>query len=72
MEIKLYASPTCPRCKVIATKLEKKGYTFEKIIDEDILISKGITVIPKLEVDGEMYDFGAANDWINNAPEVIK
>lgn len=69
MNIKLYSSPTCPKCKVLIAKLEKKGLKFEKITDENIIINKGLKSIPWLEVDGEMLDFGAANTWINNAPE---
>lgn len=65
MDIKLYSSPTCPKCKVIATKLEKKKIKFEKIIDEEIIISKGLKSIPWLEVDGMLFDFHDANEWIN-------
>ena len=53
-------------------KLEKKGYQFEKVIDEDVILAKGLKSIPWLEVDGEMFDFGAANEWINKAPEVTE
>lgn len=65
MEIVLYASPTCPKCKVLAAKLEKKGATFTKEMDEEKIIAKGFKSIPWLEVDGELMDFGTANDWIN-------
>jgi predicted thioredoxin/glutaredoxin len=71
MDIKLYSSPTCPKCKIIAMKLERKGYSFVKITDEEVILNKGLKSIPWLEVDGELFDFGAANEWINNAPEVI-
>jgi hypothetical protein len=53
-------------------KLERKGYNFIKITDEEVILNKGLKSIPWLEVDGELFDFGAANEWINNAPEVIE
>lgn len=65
MNIKLYSSPTCPKCKMLATKMERKGIEFEKIIDEEIIIGKGLKSIPWLEVDGTLFDCHDANDWIN-------
>lgn len=64
MNIKLYSSPTCPKCKMLATKMERKGIKFEKIIDEEIIIGKGLKSIPWLEIDGTLFDFHDANEWI--------
>ena len=66
MKVTLY-STKCPRCRVIAAKLQKKNIEFELVEDFDlnILIDKGFKSAPVLVVDDEYMDFGKANTWIN-------
>lgn len=61
--ITLY-STHCPRCNVLEKKLEKKGIEFELNEDIQILIEKGFTTAPVLEVDGKFMNFMEANKWI--------
>lgn len=61
--ITLY-STHCPRCNVLEKKLEKKGIEFELNEDIQILIKKGFTTAPVLEVDGKFMNFMEANKWI--------
>lgn len=67
MKVVLYKGATCPKCKVIAMKLDKAGIPYETNMDADYMISLGIKTIPTLEVDGVRYsDVKACNDWINS------
>lgn len=67
MKVTLYKGATCPKCKVIAMKLDKKGIPYEVNTDINYMISIGVTTIPTLEVDGQRYsDVKACNDWINS------
>ena len=68
----MYSTPTCPKCKVLAKKFEQKGYTVIKEMDEDLLKSLGITSVPQVIINGDLYDFSRANTWINQAPEAKK
>lgn len=54
----------CPKCKVIAKKLEQKGIHFE--IEENIeeMIAKGFHSAPILQVDDKYLNFTEANNWI--------
>ena len=61
--ITLY-STHCPRCNVLEKKLERKGIEFELNEDIQILIEKGFTTAPVLEVDGKFMNFMEANKWI--------
>jgi len=71
MDITLYSTPTCPKCKILETKLWNKGYEVHREMDEQVLIDMGLKSVPWLKVDdGELMDFVTANEWINNAPEV--
>ena len=73
MQITLYSSPTCPKCKVIEAKFKKKNIEVIKEIDEDVIMGKGLKSIPWVQLqDGSMLDFKAANDWINSYQEVAE
>lgn len=56
----------CPKCKVLETKLAKKGIEYQENTDIDYMTSLGIMSVPVLEVDGELLDFVKANNWVNN------
>lgn len=67
MNITLYKGQTCPKCKIIAAKLDKEGIPYKTVMDVDYMIASGITVIPTLEVDGQRFvDVKACNNWINS------
>lgn len=55
----------CPRCSVLEKKLDKLGVGYEKETSIEKMQALGIMQSPMLCVDGAMYDFIAANDWLN-------
>lgn len=63
MSVVLY-STHCPKCKVLEAKLKQKSISYEEINDVDLMMQKGFTSVPKLEVDGVVYDFKEAVEWI--------
>ena len=63
--IKLYTTG-CPKCSVLEKKLSTKGINFEKITDIDLMISKGYSAAPILEVDDTPLSFPEAVTWVNN------
>ena len=62
MSIVLY-STNCPKCKVLEKKLDSIGVDYTIVTDEDLMISKGFSSAPMLEVDGNIMDFGNAVRW---------
>lgn len=68
MQVTLY-STNCPRCNVLAKKLEQKNIPYELCTDIDVMQNKGMMSAPNLEVDGEIFDFGNAVQWVNNYRE---
>lgn len=62
MDVILY-STNCPKCKVLEKKLDSTGINYKIVTDEDLMISKGFTSAPMLEVDGLLMDFGNAVRW---------
>ena len=73
MNIILYSTPTCPKCKILEMKLWKKGYQLTREMNEEVLIEKGLKSVPWLQVDdGELMDFATANNYINELPEVTE
>jgi glutaredoxin len=62
MDVILY-STNCPKCKVLEKKLDSIGVDYTIVTDEDLMISKGFSSAPMLEVDGNIMDFGNAVRW---------
>lgn len=54
----------CPKCKVLKMKIDQKGIEYETVNDVDIMKAKGFKDAPKLEVDGVVYGFKEAIDWL--------
>ena len=74
--IKLYSLPTCPRCKVIKTKLSQAGIQFDECQDIDVMQDMDITSAPALAIRTDsssefkiIRDFGEINALVN---ELIK
>ena len=63
MNVVLY-STHCPKCKVLSSKLNQKNIGYEENTDVELMTQKGFTTVPKLEVDGVVYDFKEAVEWI--------
>lgn len=57
-------STHCPKCKVLSAKLDQKSISYETNTDVELMQQKGFTTVPKLEVDGVVYDFKEAVEWI--------
>lgn len=64
MQVILY-STGCPKCKVLVAKLNAKNIKYNTVSDVGIIISKGISTVPVLEVNGTIMDFKTAVEWIN-------
>ena len=63
MTVVLY-STHCPKCRVLEAKLNQKGINYETNTDVKLMEQKGFVAVPKLEVDGVVYDFKEAVEWI--------
>ena len=55
----------CPRCDILEKKLKDKGVDYIHVTDVDKMLELGFKDVPKLEVDGEVFDFGDAIKWVN-------
>ena len=55
----------CPRCDILEKKLKDKGVEYTHVTDVEEMLNLGFKDVPKLEVDGEIYDFGDAIKWVN-------
>ena len=63
MNVILY-STHCPKCKVLEIKLKQKNINYDEVNDMNVMQEKGFKSVPKLEVDGIVYDFKEAVEWI--------
>lgn len=65
MEIILYSSTNCPKCKVLEKKLTEKNIKFTKNSNVIDMTELGIDQIPVLSIDGKLLSLVEANKWIN-------
>ena len=63
MTVILY-STHCPKCQVLEIKLKQKNIAYEEVTDMDVMKDKGFKSVPQLEVDGVVYNFKDAVQWI--------
>lgn len=63
MKVTLF-STNCPRCKVLAAKLEEKGIEFKISDDVEEMIRRGFMSAPVLDVDGRSMNFTDAINWV--------
>lgn len=63
--VTIYTTETCPKCSILKKKMVSAGIDFKECNDAEVLMGMGLTTVPWLEADGEMMDFGEANNWIN-------
>lgn len=54
----------CPKCKILKMKLDQSGVEYETVNDVNVMKEKGFLEAPKLEVDGVIYGFKEAVDWL--------
>lgn len=64
MSVVLY-STHCPRCLVLEKKLDEANIEYTLVEDACVMLDKGFSQAPVLEVDGEALDFGQAIKRIN-------
>lgn len=65
MEVVVYSFPTCPKCKVLKSKLQRKNINYTEIQDIEKMQELGISSVPYLQVNDELMDFTKANAWVN-------
>lgn len=59
-------STGCPKCKVLKSKLDSKKIEYTIIEDIEVMRNKGFNSLPVLEVDGTIYEFREAVNYVNN------
>lgn len=71
MNIILYKSTTCPQCKVVKMKLDKKGLPYKERLTDNMtpaeLAADDIKGIPTMFVDGKkMTNLREMTKWIDS------
>lgn len=61
-----FYSTHCPKCNILEKKLKAANIDYKENNDVNIMLSKGLRTAPALEVDGEIYTFTQAIEWLKN------
>lgn len=62
--VRLYTTG-CPKCKILKKKLDERGINYTTVTDVKEMISKGLNLMPVLQVGDKMLDFATAIEWVN-------
>lgn len=49
---------------MLESKLKQKNINYDEVNDVDVMVDRGFTSVPKLEINGVVYDFKEAVEWI--------
>lgn len=65
MDIILYSNH-CPQCMILENILKTKKLEYTIFTDEDEMIKMGFKSMPMLSVNGNIYNFSEALEWVKN------
>ena len=65
MAVTLY-STGCPMCEVLKSKLDEKDILYNYVDDTQLMINKGFSSAPQLEINGTVYDFNSARKLVDS------
>lgn len=65
MNITVYSTKSCPRCTGLKKQLDEKKIPYSVCEDEELMLSKGISSIPVIEVDGKLLSSKESVQWVN-------
>lgn len=54
----------CPRCAVLEKKLNEANIEYTLETDMEVMLEKGFSSAPMLEVEGDVMDFSQALKWL--------
>lgn len=60
----IFYSTNCPKCKILKSKLDSLGLSYETNTNIEEMLSLGIQSAPALSINGVLLDFGRAIKWI--------
>lgn len=60
----IFYSTNCPKCKILKSKLDSLGLSYETNTNIEEMLNLGIQSAPALSINGVLLDFGRAIKWI--------
>lgn len=65
-EIILYSSPGCVHCSLVKQMLDKHNVKYEVSEDRQLMISKDLSEMPTIEVNGELIEgYSRVLTWLD-------
>lgn len=61
----IYTTQGCGKCKVLKDKLNSRNIEYDECQDVEKMQAMGLTNLPVLEVNGELFAFDKAIKYVN-------
>lgn len=58
-------STGCPKCRVLAKKLDSKNIQYTIVDDVNKMLEMGIVSVPYLKVDNVLMNYKESVEWVN-------
>lgn len=58
-------STGCPKCRVLAKKLDSKNIQYTIVDDVNKMLEMGIVSVPYLQIDDVLMNYKESVEWIN-------
>jgi len=58
-------STGCPKCRVLAKKLDSKNIQYTIVDDVNKMLEMGIVSVPCLKVDNVLMNYKESVEWVN-------
>lgn len=58
-------STGCPKCRVLAKKLDSKNIQYTIVDDVNKMLEMGIVSVPYLKVDDVLMNYKESVEWVN-------
>lgn len=65
MQVILYSMPNCPQCKALKDRLICGNYHFQVIDDIELMLSKGFTHVPMVEINNKIMNYAETIKWMD-------
>lgn len=63
MKIILYTNH-CPKCNILKKMLDDRNIEYSEFCDIEKMINMGLSDMPVLSIDGQMYNFHDSINWV--------
>lgn len=68
VKVVLYTTD-CPKCRILKKRLDNQNIQYTVCSDKELMLERGFTEVPMLEVNNQVFNFTEGLNWIKEQSE---